>query len=347
MRLIRKILVSFVYTSYGMQICKFFTRKQPRILMYHRFSGSESNKSVSVNLFEKQLKLIKQDFNVLSLNDLIILHVNNKKIPDNSIVLTIDDGYYDFYKYAYPLLKKYSTPATFFITTSFTSQKIWLWPDIIQYVIDNTQVENLIINLNSNKVIDLSKKNSWERIVQYLISLKNHKRLEFINKLCADAKVNLPAVPTSHYSAASWENIYEMSNNGIEIGCHTLTHPILSSIESNNLLKNEVIDSKKIIEEKLQTEIYSFCFPNGSNKDFNDNVKSIVKKAGYSCSVSATLNDDLFNDLYEIGRISAGSSMKQFIKSAYGYEVISFKIKNKINSLIRQYKGLNPRLPVE
>lgn len=334
MRLIRKILISFVYTSYGMQICKFFTKKQPRILMYHRFSESESSNSVSINLFEKQLKLLKQEFNVISLNDLIILYANNKKIPENTIVLTIDDGYLDFYMYAYPLLKKYSIPATFFITTSFISQKIWLWPDIIQYVIEKGQVKNLIINLNSNKVINLSDKNSWESIVQYLISLENQKRIDFINKLCADAMVNLPAVPSYHYSAATWENIYEMSNNGIEIGCHTLTHPILSSIESNELLKSEVIDSKKIIEEKLQTEIYSFCFPNGSKKDFNDNVKSMVKKAGYLCSVSATLNDDLFNDLYEIGRISAGSSMKQFIKSAYGYEMISFKIKNIINSLV-------------
>ncbi len=331
MSLLRKSITYFVCTYFGMLIFKYLTKKTPKILMYHRFSKYDNNQSVSINLFEKHLKLLSKDFNVLSLNKLIELYSCNQKVPDNTIVITIDDGYYDFYKFAYPLLNKYSIPATFFITTSFIDQTDWLWPDIVQFIINNTKVNNYVLKFNSDNHFTLENKNSWKFIINHLTELPNREKFEFINHLLTDTKIELPDKPPLEYSACTWDQIIEMSNNGIDIGSHTISHPILSKVENTNLLENEILNSKKIIEKKLKTKINSFCFPNGLIKDFNNQVKSIVKKSGYSCSVSATFNQNSNIDLFEIGRFSAGTNMKQFIKSTYGYELISLRLKNFIN----------------
>jgi len=49
----------------------------------------------------------------------------------NSVLLTVDDGYQDFYNLAFPILKKYEVPATVFFTTDFIDKRIWLWHDLL------------------------------------------------------------------------------------------------------------------------------------------------------------------------------------------------------------------------
>ena len=51
----------------------------------------------------------------------------------NSVLLTVDDGYQDFYNLAFPILKKYEVPATVFFTTDFIDKRIWLWHDLLNF----------------------------------------------------------------------------------------------------------------------------------------------------------------------------------------------------------------------
>lgn len=99
-------------------------RKVP-ILMYHAFTVSksltDSNKMYITALkFEKDLKYLKsKGYTTIFAKDL------NKNLPEKPVVITIDDGYYDNYTYAYPLLKKYNMKATIAITKSASSNKKW------------------------------------------------------------------------------------------------------------------------------------------------------------------------------------------------------------------------------
>lgn len=68
--------------------------------------------------FEKHMsKLRQENFNLVSLKT-IDDHINSgTAIPENSIAITLDDGFEDNYTHAYPILKKYNIPATVFLTT--------------------------------------------------------------------------------------------------------------------------------------------------------------------------------------------------------------------------------------
>jgi peptidoglycan/xylan/chitin deacetylase (PgdA/CDA1 family) len=76
-----------------------------------------------------------------------------------------------------------------------------------------------------------------------------------------------------------------MNSNGIEFGSHTCTHPILSR-QNGSALERETVESKKIIENRLQQPVISFCYPNGQPEDYNPNVVQAVQKAGYKCAVT-------------------------------------------------------------
>ncbi|MCM8772859.1 MAG: polysaccharide deacetylase family protein [Candidatus Omnitrophica bacterium] len=75
----------------------------------------------------------------------------------------------------------------------------------------------------------------------------------------------------------NWKEIFDMAKNGVEFGSHTLTHPHLTLL-SEEKIKEEIINSKKMIEDKLGKEVKFFCYPYG---EFNKKIEEIVKKSGY------------------------------------------------------------------
>ncbi|GIW64484.1 MAG: hypothetical protein KatS3mg092_0417 [Patescibacteria group bacterium] len=72
---------------------------------------------------------------------------------------------------------------------------------------------------------------------------------------------------------------------GMEIGSHTLTHPILTKIDENQA-QHELIESKKKLEEIIKKPVISFCYPKGKA---NPNLLNLVKKAGYKLARSTVL----------------------------------------------------------
>lgn len=92
------------------------------VLTYHHISKEPfSGITIKPEKFEADIKMLKNSgFNVISLNQLILAMEGKAKLPNNAVVITFDDGIESFYKYAYPILKKYNVPATNFIITSRT-----------------------------------------------------------------------------------------------------------------------------------------------------------------------------------------------------------------------------------
>ncbi len=80
------------------------------------------------------------------------------------------------------------------------------------------------------------------------------------------------------YGYLNWEQINEMKNSGlVEFGCHTLSHSNLTKVSKEFLIK-ELVESKKIIEEKLGKKCFYFSYPKGV---FNDTVVEEVEKSSF------------------------------------------------------------------
>jgi peptidoglycan/xylan/chitin deacetylase (PgdA/CDA1 family) len=108
-----------------------------------------------------------------------------------------------------------------------------------------------------------------------------------------------------------------MQANGIEIGSHTLTHPILTNV-SDERLRRELQESKSRLEEVLRRPIEQFCYPNG---DHDERVRSEVARAGYKIAVTCVggLNKRGVDPL-TLRRIHAELDGAHFVQSASGFE---------------------------
>src|SRR5581483_3984847 len=85
-------------------------RSKVRILMYHRVTNElgpsdAPYNAVSLVNFDRQMSCLANDYNVITLDDLVSHFKQNKSLPENSAIITFDDGFRDNYLNAFPILK--------------------------------------------------------------------------------------------------------------------------------------------------------------------------------------------------------------------------------------------------
>jgi len=328
---IKSPLVRTIGSMGGYYISRYLTRNKPRILMYHRFSADKREGFLDAELFERQIKELVRSFNIVSLTEIEKSITSGRNDKKNMIAITVDDGYQDFYTHAYPILKKYNITATIFVATGFVDREIWLWPDKITYMIENTQEDKVSVDINGvTQSFDMNDENKygrlWNSLIGYCLSCSDSDKKIFLAHLNAIFNVDVPDDIVDEYKPCTWEQLQEMQSNKIEIGGHTITHPSLSKIDISEL-QSEVSGCKKRIENKLSKQVEHFCYPNGQLSDYDANVIDAVKSAGYKTATTAFIDNDPYKSCYELRRHAVGENLFQFKKVIYGVELLGRQFK--------------------
>ncbi|MCL0059462.1 polysaccharide deacetylase family protein [Dehalococcoidia bacterium] len=289
------------------------TKSQVAILMYHRVSPKQDDWSferLSPKNFEMQMKYFCRNYEIISLNDLVQYIKQEKPFPKKAVVITFDDGYKDNYLYAYPILKKYRIPATIFLTSGHIGRGDLFWWDKVSYIVQHTKINQLDLDEFGNYPLQ-SKSEKFEAtstITENLKKLPDKKKNLLIEELLITSGVEIP-IDLGKEFILSWNEVIEMSNNGIDFGAHTVTHPILTNL-SLPQIEWELIQSKKEIERMTGKQITTFAYPNGN---FNTEISKLLKKNGFTCAVTTIPKLVRPKDhIYELGRIESG---KEFCKT--------------------------------
>lgn len=98
----------------------------------------------------------------------------------------------------------------------------------------------------------------------------------------------------------NWEQIKELSRGGITIGSHTANHIYLPGVDRQTRIR-EITESKKILENVLGKTVHYLAYPIGG---FNEEIKKIVREAGYKAAFATNRGYDRFNrDVFKVNRI--------------------------------------------
>jgi peptidoglycan/xylan/chitin deacetylase (PgdA/CDA1 family) len=108
------------------------------------------------------------------------------------------------------------------------------------------------------------------------------------------------------------EELIEISNNGIEIGSHTLSHPDLTTL-SDEQAHFQIFDSKKQIEAIVNKNVISFCYPAGK---YNDKIENMVKEAGYLYATTTKAGVAEFKTPFALSRhrMNSDTNISGYIK---------------------------------
>ncbi len=117
----------------------------------------------------------------------------------------------------------------------------------------------------------------------------------------------------NHPHYISWDEIREMSAAGMTFGAHTITHPKLTDITDEKVLEREIIDSKKVIEERIGKPVTLFAYPFGL---YNEHILDIVKKAGYTAARTTKWGTMQSSDkLFELKEINVNNDFQKFVSN--------------------------------
>src|SRR5215475_13378471 len=294
---------------------------QALILTYHRFSEREGGAPISARAFAEQVKYLAAHYTLVPLSRLAgCLH--KRGAPPRPAAITIDDGYRDAYEIAFPILRKHCAPATVFVVTEFVEGKAWLWTDKARYLAAGASAQAFEIGIGGRDLrLELngpaSRAVAAGLINAALKPLSEEARDALVERLAFELGVKLPERPLAEYGAINWRQAREMADAGVEIGSHTLTHPILTGLGGARL-REEVAQSRDWIQNAIGRRVGTFCYPNG---DYDLRTQLEVARAGYQLAVTTDvgLNNE-WNDPLALRRIHGEYDLARFVKNTSGFK---------------------------
>lgn len=274
------------------------------IVIYHRVLPEPDLLlgSGGVENFEKKLGFLARNFNVLPLYE-GINRLRNGTLPARAACITFDDGYADNAEIALPLLQKQGLPATFFIASGFLNGGR-MWNDTVIESVRRAQGEQLdlsTIGLGNHVIATLEeRRKALYLLIDQLKYLPYETRAAQVDRLSALIGAELPddLMMTS-------AQVKQLHDAGMEIGGHTVTHPILARVE-DAVARTEITEGKAALETIIGEPLRLFAYPNGKpGKDYLSVHTKMVEEAGFEAAVSTAWGAaQQHSDLYQLPRFT-------------------------------------------
>lgn len=262
--------------------------------------------------FELQMRTLAQCCNVLPLSE-AVERLARGDLPARAACVTFDDGYENNVSVALPVLQRQSVPAAFFITSSFLHGGR-MWNDtLIQSIkrTTNSSVDLSALELGVRPVTTPSERRSViDALLGKLKYLPHSQRAERAEQVRELVQAQIPA-----NVMMSPAQVKQLREAGMEVGGHTVTHPILAAQDPASAWR-EIAEGKEALEAILGERLTLFAYPNGvPQQDYQREHVQMVQRAGFSCAVSTARGAAMASsDLFQLPRFPAwGTSPAKFV----------------------------------
>lgn len=260
-------------------------KRKLSVLMYHQVLPVHDYMrpfEMTAEIFKQHLEYLTANFTLLTLSDALNkLHSNT--LPSNAAVMTFDDGYENNASIALPMLNEFSVPASFYIATDFLNGGA-MWNDKVLEAVRRWPTGTLKVAIGE-KNLEFHLSDDKSRAFAGGELLSAFKYLPLAERANAVDEFTSGAIDGLNYMMSDAQ-VKLLHDNGMEIGGHTCSHPILSGLSESKAFQ-QISENKRYLESVLGQKITSFAYPNGKpGKDYTKQTIELVKRAGYQYAVS-------------------------------------------------------------
>jgi peptidoglycan/xylan/chitin deacetylase (PgdA/CDA1 family) len=239
--------------------------------------------------FARELRYLRDNFDVISMPELLRGLQEPSLLPPRPAVITFDDGYVDNHTYALPLLRDAGLTATFFICTGLVGTREIPWYEawVCCFKRSKTTVIDSPFGPDDPPYpIDAANWTaSYNRFRRNMGRLPWARMPAVLERLREATSVN----PDEHLADPlfmSWDAVREMAAAGMDIGGHTRTHPILANVEDPRTLRSEIVGCHEDLAARLAEAPVSFAYPWGTTEAMSDQADILIDEAGFEISFS-------------------------------------------------------------
>lgn len=269
---------------------------------------------------KRQLEFIAQHFDVLGgIDD---LRSRNVKRDRPAALITFDDGYQNFLTHALPILEEVGVPSTVFLTANCVENDARHPSYLCRATIGNFEPGTYHLDSisrtievtpenrfrNGRDISELMKGLPWEKAQLLFAELESHFS-------AAELREIHDRYPSD--KAMTWDEVREAKSRGVTIGSHTLDHVVLGRRQSEELIRTQVVESRRLITERIG-ECKTFAYPNGLAIDVSPAAVRAVEEAGYDwgfCTMPGVTNIGRLDSIrFVLPRLSVGNNWSGFRK---------------------------------
>lgn len=267
-------------------------------------------KGLAYDLFEEQLQFFAKNFHVVTMESIIDAVNNGTELPDNSVLLTFDDGYIDNFTVAMPLLKKYGMQGSFFIPGKTFTENVLLDVNKIHFVLASADnPKELVCDIyslldearNTSEYKNLSSNN--DLYAQYGIAnrfdsadvvfckqiLQTAIPEKLRNAMSSKLFAKYVGLSESNFARELYMNhdqIKCMKDNGMFIGLHGYDHYWLGNLKEDEM-KRDIEQALNVMSDFINKDAWVMNYPYGS---YNQGVIDYIKSKG--CVLGLTTDVD-------------------------------------------------------
>ncbi|MGY6629520.1 MAG: polysaccharide deacetylase family protein [Wenzhouxiangella sp.] len=279
---VRSLMTRVVVHSGAAALGRKFRSHDGALILYgHRVADDDEGymQGLKPEWLDQQLAYLTRHYEVIPLRRLVECLEQGAPVPSRTAVLTFDDGFRDNYQHAFPLLQKYRVPATIFTVTGALTHGELPWSQRLGYLFQNTPLDSLTHALGNGECLTLedaaARKRAYRRVKPAISRMPRAQRDAAISELSRVLEVEPP-----RDRMMTWDHAREMQAAGIELGAHTVSHPLLAEMPLDEALL-EIKKSRDNLRRELGIERPSFCFPAGS---LNAELLARIPELGFYCT---------------------------------------------------------------
>jgi len=261
-------------------------RARLSVLIYHRVLPVEdafNNWDVTASEFELQMRALSEQFFPLPLGE-AVERLATASLPARAVCVTFDDGYADNAEIALPILRKYRVPATFFIATGYLDGGR-MWNDTVTEAIRAIAAPTLDLASLGLGTVALGSVAARRAVIAKLLPVLKYLPVPE-REAWASRLADMAGIPGRSNLMMREEQVRELHGAGMEIGAHTVTHPILLNT-APDVARREIVESGHRLAEIVRQPVRLFAYPNGKpGVDYGPAHVAMVRDAGYAAAVS-------------------------------------------------------------
>jgi len=264
------------------------------ILLYHSvFAGPDSHQNTldmghSVEVFQRQMEIVARGYDVVTMDEIPMFLRGEKRMPRRPVAVTFDDGYANNFEVATPVLNRYGIPATFYITTDCVDRNQLPWIARLRRAFRTTQRQSWQAPAGPTFPLVNRDLRETARVAacEYCAQLAGDRQEQMIEMIESALGLEPPTPDTCRM--LSWDELRRMVRCGHTVGSHTVSHPNLAHVGSEEL-KTELVESKQRLEQELGVPVPHFAYPNPIlTPHWTTRTVAAIRRAGYRTAVIAT-----------------------------------------------------------
>jgi peptidoglycan/xylan/chitin deacetylase (PgdA/CDA1 family) len=279
-----------------------------RILTYHRVDEPDARPNLSPALnsaaphdFDQQMRYLSENYHVVSMPELVDAYHSRTHLPPRSVMVTVDDAYTDFAEHIWPTMKRYRLPITLFVPTGFPDHpERTFWWDRLQQAVRNTRQTQLVTPMGQLALTTPGEcSRAFKQLRGYVKTLPHSEAMAWVDQVATEL-----GTPQGEHHVMSWHKLRQLAAEGVTLGAHTQTHPMMNRISLEEM-RTEAVGSRRDLEREIGPVLPIFAYPSGG---FNDAVVRVLKDEGFVFAFTTVrgLNDMQTADPLRLRRINVG-----------------------------------------